>query len=90
MILLDALGRRWAMRVLWELSAGPRTFRALRDASDDVSPSVLSARLAELRGLRLVELGDDGYRLSRDGEELVRLFGPLDRFARRWAAGRGE
>lgn len=90
MVLLDALGRRWALRVLWELSAGAKTFRALRDASDDVSPSVLSARLGELRDLGLVEMGDDGYRLTGDGAELVALFRPLDRFAKRWAAARGE
>jgi DNA-binding HxlR family transcriptional regulator len=49
MALLDLLGRRWALRILWELRDGPRTFRALRLACDDASPSVLNARLRELR-----------------------------------------
>ena len=85
MVLLDALGRRWALRILWELSGGPRSFRALREASDDVSPSVLNARLADLRGLGLVEAGDAGYRLTRDGVELSKLLSPLERWADRWA-----
>ncbi len=88
MVLLDALGRRWALRVLWELAGGPRSFRALRQASDDVSPSVLSARLAELRALGLVETGRTGYRLTRDGDALGRLMQPLDRWASRWARRR--
>ena len=40
MAALDLLGRRWALRVLWELRAGGLTFRALRDASGGVSPSL--------------------------------------------------
>src|SRR5438132_837271 len=40
--LLDLLGRRWALRALWELRLGALTFRALRDACDAVSPSVLA------------------------------------------------
>lgn len=85
MVLLDALGRRWALRVLWELRSGDRTFRSLRDACDGVSPSVLADRLAELRGLGLVEAGGDGYRLTPDGQELGELLIPLDAWAERWA-----
>ena len=49
MALLDLLGRRWSLRVLWELRDGPLTSRALRAACDEASPSVLQARLADLR-----------------------------------------
>lgn len=73
MRVLDLLGRRWALRVLWELRDGPRTFRALRAACDAVSPSSLNQRLSELRGLGAVELGDDGYRLTPSGVRLVRI-----------------
>lgn len=85
MVLLDALGRRWALRVLWELRSGDKTFRALRDACDGVSPSVLADRLAELRELGLVDLGDDGYLLTSAGQELEELLIPLDAWAARWA-----
>lgn len=89
MVILDALGRRWALRVLWELRGDPLTFRALREACDDVSPSVLNERLAELRELGLVEQGADGYALTADGRELGELLTRLDAWSRRWAKRQG-
>ena len=41
MALLDLLGRRWTLRVLWELRARTATFRELRELCDDVSPTVI-------------------------------------------------
>ncbi|MBO6940271.1 MAG: helix-turn-helix transcriptional regulator [Deltaproteobacteria bacterium] len=70
MVLLDAVGKRWTLRILWELRGEPLTFRALRAAADDVSPSVLNGRLSELRELGIVELGDDGYTMTEAGREL--------------------
>ncbi len=70
MVLLDAVGKRWTLRILWELRGEPLTFRALRAAADDVSPSVLNSRLAELRELGIVELGDSGYGMTEAGREL--------------------
>ena len=35
MVLLDLLGRRWALRILWELRGGALTSRALRTACDE-------------------------------------------------------
>jgi DNA-binding HxlR family transcriptional regulator len=81
MHVLELLGRRWALRVLWELRDGPRTFRALREACDDVSPSSLNQRLADLRELGAVELGDAGYQLTRTGEQLGRIVLELHRWA---------
>jgi DNA-binding HxlR family transcriptional regulator len=86
MALLDLLGRRWALRVLWELRDGPKTFRALREACDDVSPSVLNDRLRELREARLVDHHERaGYRLTQSAEELGELLVPLDAWSKRWA-----
>jgi DNA-binding HxlR family transcriptional regulator len=81
MRVLDLLGRRWALRALWELRDGPRTFRALREACDDVSPSSLNHRLADLRALGVVALGDDGYALSRPGAQLNRILLELHRWS---------
>jgi DNA-binding HxlR family transcriptional regulator len=81
MRVLDLLGRRWALRVLWELRDGPRTFRALRQACDDMSPSSLNQRLAELRGLGVVDLGEDGYGLTPSGVRLSRTLLELHRWA---------
>ena len=83
MILLEALGKRWALRILWELRGPPMTFRALRRAADDLSPSVLNARLAELRELGIVQHGDEGYALTRAGEKLATTLLEMDAWARR-------
>jgi DNA-binding HxlR family transcriptional regulator len=84
MVLLDLLGRRWALRVLWELREGPLGFRELQGRCG-ISPSVLNTRLAELRQTQLVEGGEEGYALSALGQELHELFGPVNRWAERWA-----
>jgi len=85
MALLDLLGRRWALRLIWELREGPLVFRALQ-ARCGVSPSVLNTRLAELREALIVEAGDEGYRLSVRGVELLQLFDPVNQWAANWAA----
>lgn len=86
MALLDLLGRRWTLRALWELRDGPLTARALRAACDEASPTVLHARLSELREAGLVELRPKaGYALTALGEELLAAFMPLYGFADRWA-----
>lgn len=89
MALLDLLGRRWTLRVLWELRDGPLTARALRTACDEASPSVLQARLAELRGAGLVDhAAGRGYGLTPQGGEFLTAFTPLYDFANRWAAAK--
>ncbi|MDA9423878.1 MULTISPECIES: winged helix-turn-helix transcriptional regulator [Bradyrhizobium] len=85
MALLDLLGRRWSLRILWELRKAPLTSRALRTACDEASPTVLQARLTELREAGFVELGEGGgYGLTPLGRELCATFMPLHRFAERW------
>jgi DNA-binding HxlR family transcriptional regulator len=84
MALLDLLGRRWTLRVLWELRELTLTSRALRQACDNASPTVLQARLAELRQAGFVELKPGrGYRLTARGKELLGILLPLHRFAER-------
>src|ERR1700744_6469353 len=86
MALLDLLGRRWSLRIIWELREQPLTSRALRSACDDASPTVLQARLTDLREADLVELvPESGYRLTALGRELFDQFMPLHRFAERWS-----
>jgi DNA-binding HxlR family transcriptional regulator len=88
MALLDLLGRRWALRVIWELREAPLQFRALQERCAGMSSSVLNQRLRELRAAGIVELGDAGYELTDQGRGLREAFGPLDAWARRWSAGR--
>jgi len=87
MALLDLLGRRWALRIIWELRDDRRlTSRALRTACDEASPTIIQARLSELREAGLVELvPGDGYRLTALGKELAENVLPLHRFAERWS-----
>jgi DNA-binding HxlR family transcriptional regulator len=85
MALLDLLGRRWALRVLWELRDGPvSTFRELQARCGDISSSVLNDRVRELREAGIVEPQD--YELTKQGHELIKALGPLDGWAKRWAA----
>ena len=86
MVLLDLLGRRWALRVLWELSRRPLNFRELQSACGDISPTVLNSRLAELREADIVAMSDaTGYSLTPEGEKLLREFVGLHDWAERWA-----
>ncbi|CAG1018376.1 hypothetical protein BURC_03147 [Burkholderiaceae bacterium] len=86
MALLDLLGRRWALRILWELREGhPETFRALQARMDELSPSILNTRMKELRAAQLVELSADGYALTPLGTRLLGLMLPLDQWAKGWA-----
>ena len=79
---LDYFGRRWALRVIWELRGGPLNFRALRAACDDVSPSVMQARLHQLRDLGLIEqIPGLGYRYTAAGQHLFRAIAGLAQWA---------
>lgn len=83
--LLDLLGRRWAMRILWELREGPCTFRALQERCGGISPTVLNQRIRELRQTALIEAGEDpGYQLTPLGQELGEVMAPLKAWADRW------
>ena len=80
MALLDLLGRRMALRILWELREEHLTFRALQAAAE-TNPSLLNVRLKELREARLVTHGEDGYALTPQGRELLETFLPLNAWA---------
>jgi DNA-binding HxlR family transcriptional regulator len=86
MALLDLLGRRWALRIIWELRDNRTlTSRALRTACDEASPTVLQARLSDLRAAGFIELVPaGGYRLTELGRDLSENVLPLHRFAERW------
>jgi DNA-binding HxlR family transcriptional regulator len=87
MALLDLLGRRMALRVLWELSnvSAPLTFREL-EAAAETNPSVLNKRLKELRDTQIVEHCHEGYRLTSEGRSLVALMLPLHTWSESWAS----
>ena len=78
---LDLLGRRWALRLVWELRRSTLSFSELRERTG-ISPSVLSARLRELVDSGVLERdGGRRYRLSGRGRELARILYELNRWA---------
>jgi DNA-binding HxlR family transcriptional regulator len=85
MALLDLLGRRWALRIIWELRDGPLTFRDLQTQCDGMSSSVLNQRLAEQRAAGIIEQNPTGYRLTTEGVELLVTCSALQTWADRWA-----
>ena len=90
MAALDLLGRRWSLRILWELRADPLGFRALRQRCDAMSTSVLRQRLIELGDAGLVEQDDQQrYRLTELGTDLGVALRPLLQWSQRWAAAAG-
>ena len=87
MTALDLLGRRWTLRVLWELRDDGLTYRELAARIPGMSTSVLTDRLRELRAAGLAEHErGTGYRLSSHGRDLAALLEPLEE----WAAQRRE
>jgi DNA-binding HxlR family transcriptional regulator len=87
MALLDLLGRRWALRVLWELrDEDVPTFRELQARCGQISSSVLNERLRELRDAGIVAGPPDaGYRLTEQGQSLLHALGPIEAWSRLWA-----
>jgi DNA-binding HxlR family transcriptional regulator len=89
MAALDLLGRRWTLRVLWELRGDALTFRELRERCDEVSPTVLNQRLAELREAGIVgHEGGSGYALAPAGRSLLEALAPLHAWAAQWGRRR--
>jgi len=85
MALLDLLGRRWMLRIMWELRGAALGFRELQAVCDEMSPSVLSQRLRELCAAGVLQSTDDGYLLTAEGRKLLQLLIPLQSWAERWA-----
>jgi len=85
MALFDLLGRRWAMGILWQLSRGPATFRALQTSCETISPAILNTRLKDLREAQLVLHEGEGYQLTPMGRELYRHLEPFGEWSLHWA-----
>jgi len=86
--LFDLIGRRWTLRILWELRERTLSFNDLRRAVGGMSQSVLVTRLTELFGAGLVADVAGGYWLTPDGESLAREISHLGVWAAQRAADR--
>ncbi len=85
MQLFDVLGKRWTMRVLWELRGGRLSFRELRMRCENISPTVLNQRIKSLREMDIVDQCKTGYGLTNWGVELGEQLIALDIWAERWS-----
>lgn len=84
--LLDWLGRRGTLRLLWELRGGALPFRELQRRSELSSPNLVSARLGEGLEMRILERDAEGrYALTPRGRELGAVLLELDAWAKDWA-----
>lgn len=94
MAALDLLGRRWTLRVIWELhgNGAPIGFRDLQRRCDGMSSSVLSTRLTELREAGIAAstatAAQPAWHLTALGDDLVTATGPLLDWSRAWAKRR--
>lgn len=85
MAALDLFGRRWVLRIMWELRDEPLGFRPLQRRRDGMSSSVLGQRLTELGKVALVGRTDDGrYALTTLGRDLGRPIKGLEAWSARW------
>ncbi len=83
MALLDLLGRRWALGILWVLAErGPLAFNALQAQCESISPGVLNTRIKELKLAKLIESDAGCYRVTAHGRALFDLIAPLGQWAR--------
>ena len=85
MVLIDLLGKKQTLRILWELRDDTYTFRKLQEACGNISPSVLNQRLSDLRQHEIVvHESSVGYGLSEQGKSLLTCFTPLNQWAKEW------
>ena len=87
MVLLDFLGRRWVLRILWELREENLGFRALQARCGNISPTILSRRLDEMRSMAIVSRDrKNDYALTPAGRRLCAIMLPLHFWSEDWAA----
>jgi DNA-binding HxlR family transcriptional regulator len=82
MAVFDLLGRKWNMRIMWELNTASLSFRGLQERCDAMSPSVLNTRIKQLTEAELIFTTSEGYKLTELGLSLMDTLNPL----RDWAA----
>ena len=90
---LDLLGRRWVLRILWELHRREELgAAALRDRCEGISTSVLHSRLADLLAAGLVEqrAPRGNYRLTRSGQDLDTALDAIEFWTTRWSGTPGQ
>jgi DNA-binding HxlR family transcriptional regulator len=84
MAVFDLLGRKWNMRIMWELNSSSLSFRGLQERCDGMSPSVLNTRIKQLTEAKLIFTTSEGYKLTELGLSLMDTLNPLRDWASEW------
>jgi len=85
MAVLDLIGRRWSLRILWELRSGPVGFRAIQAKCDGMSPAVLNTRIKELAAAGIIsQQTNREWLLTKRGQSLIETLQPLSNWADDW------
>lgn len=86
MAAMDLMGRRWVLRLIWEMRSQSRGFRELRKVCEGLSPSVLSNRLKELQAAGIVEQdANSQWQLTPLGHALKPVIRSLTEWSEQWA-----
>lgn len=89
MAVFDLLGRKWNMKIMWELNKSLLSFRAIQQRCNAMSPSVLNTRLKQLNEAALVQTTPQGYQLTPLGYSLMETLDPLREWAKKWESMTG-
>ena len=84
---VELLGDRWTLLIVRDMLVGATRFNELCRGLPGLSRALLSRRLRQLHGAGLVVRTDDGYLLTRAGEDLRPLVFGLSEWGARHAFG---
>ncbi len=89
--IMELLGQRWVLRVIWELEPGALGFLELRRRMGNCSSSMLSERLQQLVAAGLVVKNDTGaWELTVAGAALGQALSGLWDWSESWKAGNAQ
>ncbi|MGA5540815.1 winged helix-turn-helix transcriptional regulator [Mycobacterium sp. NPDC051198] len=88
---MELLGQRWVLRVIWELEPGSLGFLELRRHMGNCSSSMLSERLQQLVAAGLVVKNETGaWELTVAGAGLGAALSGLWDWSESWKAGEAQ
>ncbi|MDH6193574.1 DNA-binding HxlR family transcriptional regulator [Mycobacterium frederiksbergense] len=88
---MELLGQRWMLRIIWELEPGSLGFLELRRRMGNCSSSMLSERLQQLTAAGLVAKNDTGtWELTVSGVGLGAALSGLWDWSESWNARRTQ
>ena len=92
LLVMDLLGGKWKMRILWHILKGATRFSSLKRAMPDISEKMLSTQLNELESYGILTRTVISakplhieYALAPDQEELCRALADLCQYAKNYA-----